>query len=148
MQDQNPTVSINTVEAFPICWVRDHEVQLWFQKRLLLTNPDDEFPYLAFDEESCGTSWWKEISLTDPNTTPTPKQIESTLDYLEANLADYSSNQQVADLSDYYKELERTEALMFHGEGNPEITQLIIDTLKTKILILEAELLKQALKIV
>jgi hypothetical protein len=145
MQDQNPTVTINTVLAFPICWVQDHNFQSWYKKRLLLTQPDDDLPYFVYDEETYDASWYKEISFTDPNT---PKQIESTLDYLEANLADYSSNQQVADLSDYYKELERTEAMLFHGEGLPEITQLLIDTMKTKILILEAKLLKQTLNLV
>jgi len=146
MQDQNPVVTVYTLEAFPICWVQDHEFQSWFQKRLLLTIPDEEFPYLAYDEESHATSWWKDVTFTKPKTPS--KQIESTLDYLEENLPDYSSNQQVADLSDYYKELERTEAMLFHGEGLPEITQLLIDTLKTKILILEAKLLKQTLKII
>ena len=139
-----PTPEIKDIKSLPICWVA-HEDQ-WIERRHVLSvrSVNEQYPHLVVAENGTA-SWWKHITFENPNTPIYP--ANTVLGYIERNLPDFRSNHDVAQLIICHRELCEMQKPFAPDETPSPMLEGFINSCKSKMMYIEAKLLKQVLKL-
>jgi hypothetical protein len=141
-----PTPEIKDIKSLPICWVAHTPKENWLERRHVLSvgTVNEAAPHLVIAENGVA-SWWKHITFEDPNTAK--YHPASVLGYLEGNLTDFHTNQDVAELIICYREISKIKLAALSDETPSPMLEGFINSWKSKMSYIEAKLLKQVLKL-